>query len=90
MAKRKSYTTRVNELTSYVELKLISKAEKSRKISSYQQTPCLRVNHANFTLTDNRYLVEVTPNGLIDNEGYLNSFAVLTAIQLSEVADELL
>jgi len=66
------------------------KACRSTKESNFQRTSVLKVKKANFNLDGDRYLVEVSQNGLIDNRGYSYEFDVLDTVQLCELGDELL
>jgi hypothetical protein len=86
-----SYSEQHDEFRTNIETQLRNLAGESETISNHTIDPCIKVDEDfMFNLENGRYLTEITPRGLIDNEGYQYTFSIIDTEQLCQLADELL
>lgn len=90
MAKRRNKTQQLEDFINKIEMRLILKARKSKKMSKHTSKPCIQVpDELAFNLNGNRWLDELVNDSIVDNQGYAYCYSELNAHQLCELADKL-
>jgi len=89
MATILTHTDRLNKLRTELELKIRRRVGSQTRFSKHVDCKAFLIKRCRFNLCDGRWLEEITKTNLIDNQGYIYDFNVLTIEQLCEIGDEL-